>query len=319
MKIRSFAIIGAGALGSYYGARLAQHGHEVHFLVRSDAAVLRREGLKVRSHAGDFTLAPDRLRLYEKPEAMPKVDLVIVSLKTTSNSLFEPLIRPLLGDNTAILTLQNGLGNEEALATLFGEQRILGGVAFTCINRTAPGCIDHTSHGHIRLGEFIGGPSDRSAEIAELFLASKIPCDVVPDLRYARWEKLVWNFPFNGLSAVLDQTTDLLLNTEPGEKLVRDLMAETIASARANGVDLPDSLIDLNISRTREMGAYRTSMHIDRQARRDLEVEAILGRPTRVGTAAGVNNFRMQTLYDLACMIRMQIVYQAGVKADYRV
>jgi 2-dehydropantoate 2-reductase len=220
-----------------------------------------------------------------------------------------------VGHDTAIITLQNGLGNEETLAEPFGAERILGGVAFTCINRVAPGQIEHTAHGHIRLGEFRGGPSARANHLAEIFNASGIPCDVLPSIIYGRWEKLVWNFPFNGLSAVLDQTTDQLLATEPGEKLVRDLMAEVIASARANDVALPDSLIDLNIERTREMGAYRTSMQIDRVEGRDLEVEAILGQPTRAGAARGVDNFRMRVLYELARMIRMQLLHKQGVKS----
>src|SRR5690242_11504887 len=138
MSKESFAIIGAGAVGSYYGARLVQGGQDVHFLVRSDYDALRSRGMQVRSCAGDFHLPSEQLNVYRDPREMPKVDWVIVALKTTSNHLFEPLIRPLLKDSTAIVTIQNGLGNEEALAKLFGSQRILGGVAFTCINRVGP-------------------------------------------------------------------------------------------------------------------------------------------------------------------------------------
>ncbi len=294
-------------MGSYYGARLVQGGHDVHFLLRGDYDVVRARGLEVRSCAGNFRLGAERLNVYRDVGAMPKVDWVIVTLKTTSNELFERLIGPLLKEDTAILTLQNGLGNEERLAELFGKQRVLGGMAFTCINRLEAGVIEHSAHGHIRLGEFGGGPSARAAHVAGMLSACRVPCDVVGDLRYGRWEKLVWNVPFNGLSMVLDQTTDQILATAEGEALVRRIMAEVIASARANGVELADELIEVNLRRTREMGAYRTSMHVDRQMGRDLEVEAILGNPARAGAEAGVANSCMQMLYALARMVARRI------------
>jgi 2-dehydropantoate 2-reductase len=304
----SIAIIGSGAVGSYYGARLVQGGHDVHFLLRSDYEAVRQDGMHIKSCAGDFSLPADRLNLYADVREMPKADWVIVTLKATNNELFEPLIRPLLKPGTALLTLQNGLGNEEQLAQTFPGHPMLGGMAFTCINRTAPGRIDHTAHGYIRLGEFGGGPGAYAERIAAIFRESQVPCDVLEDLRYGRWEKLVWNVPFNGLSTVLNQTTDQLLASAEGEQLVRRIMAEVIASARANGVTMSDSLIDLNISRTREMEAYRTSMQVDLQMGRDLEVEAILGEPMRAGARCGVVNDSMRMLYELGCMVRKRIV-----------
>src|SRR5205814_4911573 len=133
---------------------------------------------------------------------MPKADLVIVTLKTTANDQFEQLIRPLVKEGTIILTLQNGLGNEERLAELFGKQRIVGGMAFVCINRIEPGVVNHIAEGLITLGEFQGPASERVARIARMMESSKIPVRVLDNLRYGRWEKLVWNIPFNGLSAV---------------------------------------------------------------------------------------------------------------------
>ena len=298
----AIAIIGAGAVGTYYGARLAQHGQDVHFLLRSDYDTVAKNGMVIQSCAGDFSLTPNELKIYRDVREMPKADCVIVTLKTTSNELFEPLIRPLIKDETDILTLQNGLGNEDQLAGLFGAERILGGMAFTCINRIGPGVIAHTSHGYIRIGEFRGGPSERASVLSEMFNQGNVPCDVLPSLAYGRWEKLLWNFPFNGLSAVLDQTTDRLLSTPQGEQLVEEIMREVIAAAGSDGVTLPASLIPTNISRTHEMGAYRTSMHIDRQMRRPMEVEAILGEPVRRAAANGIATPCMKTLYHLAAM-----------------
>lgn len=303
----TIAVIGAGAVGGYYGARLAQHGHPVHFLLRSDYAAVRRDGLTVKSCAGDFRLPPDQLHAYNDPQLMPKADLVLVALKTTANDQFDALIRPLLKDDTAILTIQNGLGNEDRLAELFGAERILGGMAFVCINRSAPGVIHHIDHGMIRLGEFNGGPSDRARRIAETFKASNVPCEVLDDLRFGRWSKLVWNVPFNGLGAVLNLTTDRLLDNEHGMRLLAAIMAEVIAVAEALGIAMPENMIDIQIRHTRTMGAYRSSMQIDCQEGRPLEVESILGEPLRQARRAGVSVPNVEMLYELARLVDWRI------------
>jgi 2-dehydropantoate 2-reductase len=293
------AIVGTGAVGAYYGGRLAQHGHDVHFLLRGDYEAVKQHGWCVRSSDGDFALTADQVHAYDDPAKMPKADLILVTLKTTANDQFEPLIRPLLHDRTAILTLQNGLGNEERLADLFGEQRVLGGTAFVCINRTGPGHIHHICDGLITLGEFNRPATPRAQQIGRMLVESNVPAKVLEDLRRARWEKLVWNVPFNGLSAVLDLTTDLLIAEPDGEALVRRVMAEVIAAARGVEVDLPDSLIDAKVNATRGMGPYKTSMHVDMRDGRAMEVEAILGCPVRSAQGAGVAVPTMEAIYRL--------------------
>ena len=287
----SIAIIGAGALGGYYGGRLAQHGHDVHLLLRSDYEHIRDHGLSVRSVSGDFSLRAEQLHVYNDPAAMPKVDLVIVALKSTENQQFERLITPLLHERTAILTLQNGLGNEDDLARLFGAERVLGGIAFVCINRVGPGSLHHSEAGYIRLGEFAGesGRSARAERIAAMFNASNVKAHVIDGpVRGARWAKLVWNIPFNGLGALLDATTEQLLATDEGTELVRAIMLETIAAATADGIILPREMADQQITATRGMGAYRTSTQIDRQMGKPMELEAIFGRPLAVARRGGV-------------------------------
>jgi 2-dehydropantoate 2-reductase len=293
------AVVGSGAMGAYYGGRLAHAGQDVHFLLRGDYDAVRRRGWTVRSCDGDFTIPPGRVRAYNDPAKMPRADLVLVTLKTTANDQFEPLIRPLVKHDTTILTIQNGLGNEERLAELFGAEKILGGAAFVCINRIEPGVVHHICDGLISLGEFSQPAGERLRMLAALLKTSGIPTRVLENLRHARWEKLVWNVPFNGLSAVLDQTTDLLIGSEPGEQLVRSLMTEVLAGAKAVGVELPCSLIDAKINATRAMGAYKTSMHLDMQAARPMEVEAIFGCPLRTAQAAGAQLPRLEMLYRL--------------------
>ena len=300
----TIAIVGAGAVGGYYGGRLAQHGRDVHFLLRGDYDAVRRQGLKVESCDGDFHIPADEVNVYDDPRRMPKADLVVVTLKSTSNDQLDTLVRPLLKEDTAVLTLQNGLGNEDLLAKLFGGERVLGGMAFVCINRVGPGVIRHTDHGIIRIGEFARrGRSPRSGRIAAMFNASRVKCEVLDDLKHGRWQKLLWNIPFNGLGATLDLTTDRLIGTEAGLQLVRELIREVIAAARADGVTLPDELVEAQISNTRTMGAYRSSMQVDRQQGRPLEVGAILGEPLRRAKAGGVETPVLEALYRAAAVV----------------
>jgi 2-dehydropantoate 2-reductase len=296
------AVVGAGAVGGYYGARLAQHGNSVHFLMRSGLEEARARGFVVQSPDGDFRIPPQELHIYSDPTRMPKADLVLVTLKATANDLYEPLIRPLVSETTQILTLQNGLGNEDQLAKLFGGGRILGGLAFVCINRLEDGTIRHLDHGHIKIGEFSGPPTGQTHRIARMFCDSQIRCEVLDDLRFGRWEKLVWNIPFNCLGALLNKTTDKLIGSENGIALLRRLMAEVIAAAAAQGIILPPDLPDRKILETQSMGAYRTSMQIDKQLGRPLEIEAILGRPLAAARNSGIATPYLEMLYALSTL-----------------
>jgi len=132
-----------------------------------------------------------------------------------------------------------------------------------------------------------------------------VRCEVLDSLLYGRWQKLVWNVPFNGLGAALDLTTDLLINNEAGTRLVTAIMREVIAAARAVGAALPDDLIQFNLDQTRTMDAYLTSMQIDRQAGREMEVEAILGAPVRAAEAAGVAVPNMRMVYELVAAVNL--------------
>jgi len=297
------AIVGSGAVGCYYGGRLAQHGQNVHFLFRSMYDAVHSRGLVVQSLDGNFSIPPDRLHAYHDPRQMPKADLIIVALKTTSNDQYHSLIRPLLKEQTLILTIQNGLGNEDQLAELFGEKRILGGLAFVCINRMEDGSIRHFDHGKISLAEFVGPPQARTEQIAKMFADCQVRCELLDDLRYARWEKLIWNVPFNGLGAVLDKTTDQLIATNEGQAIVRTLMAEIIAVAASLGISFPPEIIDQKIEHTLSMGAYRTSMQIDRQQHRPLEVESILGRPLEIARRKNITTPYLEMLYRVSTLV----------------
>lgn len=296
----TIAIIGSGALGLYYGAMLQRSGQQVHYLLRRDFQAIHDHGLHVTSPAGDFHLP--QVNGYTTVSEMPQVDLVIVGLKTFANDQLESLIAPLLHSTSAILTLQNGLGNEERLAQLFGAQRVLGGVAFLCSNRGEPGYVHHLSQGMIRLGEFSNSLSARAEQIATMFTQAGVHCEAVADLKKIRWEKLVWNIPFNGLCALTDHTTDLLLNHPPTRQLVKSLMLEVITGANAQGLSSPidaEKFSQQLIAMTEPMNDYRPSMMIDRQQGRPLELEAIYAIPLDHASQHGVSMPQIAMLHSL--------------------
>jgi 2-dehydropantoate 2-reductase len=293
------AIVGAGALGLYYGALLQRSGEDVHFLLRRDYDAVRHDGLKIFSVNGDFTLP--QVQGYRRSDAIGPVDLVLVGLKTFANDRYAELITPLLGDHTQILTLQNGLGNEEALAELFGGERILGGVAFLRSNRGAPGEVHHLGEGRITLGEYQGVDRARLDRLVTIFTKAGVECRATNDLKRARWEKLVWNIPFNGLSALLQQPVNLLVAPGPCRQLVRELMLEVIAAANAQGLTQPiaESFAEKMLEFTDTMGDYKPSMQIDREAGRQLEMTAILAAPLEFGRKQGIAMPRVEMLATL--------------------
>lgn len=297
------AVIGAGALGLYYGAMLLKAGHEVRFLLRRDYDAIIREGLTVTSPAGDFVL--ERMRGFRDPAEMGEVDLVLVGLKTYANDVLVELCAPLAAKGAAILTLQNGLGNEELLAAAFGAERVLGGIAFLCANRGEPGVVHHLGEGRIRLGELTGGPSDRAEQIVKMFTAAGVPCEAVSDLTRARWEKLVWNIPFNGLCALTGRDVTELLACPPAHAEVIALMGEVVAGANAQGLTVPidgEAFIANLIAMTMGMDHYRPSMMIDRLEGRPLELEAIYGISLRRAAERGVEMTRVRMLLALLAL-----------------
>ena len=307
------AIVGCGAVGIYYGGKLCQAGRNVHFLLRSDYEVVREHGVQIQSLNGDFHVRPAAA---QSPGEIGPCDLVIVALKSTANHCLGELLTPLVGKHTALLTLQNGLGNEAVLAELFPTQPVFGGMCFVCLNRTEPGVIHHIAHGKIVLGRHGGSTDELTAAIAELIRSTGIPVDVSPDLEKAHWEKLVWNIPFNGLGvagaagldAILagqlktDQpigrclATDALLDNGPWEQLVTELMDEVITTGRALGHDLSRGLGEHQRSRTRAMGAYRASTLIDFERGQPLELDALFTLPLGQAQTTGVPTPRLAAL-----------------------
>lgn len=307
------AVVGCGALGSFYGARLWRLGLEVHFLLRSDYDVVRREGVHIQSYQGDFVARPHSAR---EPGEIGVCDVVLIGLKTTANAELSRLLLPLVGPATCVVTLQNGLGNEETLARLVGAERIFGGLCFVCLNRVAPGVVHHLAHGRVVLGEFRRPAGPRARQLAEWLRQAEVPCELTDHLERAHWEKLAWNIPFNGLgvagaagyaamaSGVIPANaclgaclpTDALLSDPRWETLALGLMQEVIRVANALGYEAPATWADEQIARTRCMGAYWASTLIDFARGLPLELDSLFLEPLRQARAAGVDTPLLERL-----------------------
>ena len=221
-----------------------------------------------------------------------------MAAKTTSNPELPPLIAPLLGEQTMILTLQNGLGNEEFLAEHFGAERILGGLCYICLNRTAPEVVERFDSGRLAIGEFRGHPRPRLHDIAWEFKRCGVVCSVIADVALERWRKLVWNIPFNGLAVTAGGLDTAAILADDGlRQLALELMDETIAIANACDHALPTAVALDQMKRTETMGAYKPSTLIDYLAGRPLEIEAIWGEPLRRARAAGVKTPQLEKLH----------------------
>jgi 2-dehydropantoate 2-reductase len=284
MKI---GIVGTGALGGWYAALLAEAGHEVHCLARSDFQVIRDHGLTIR-HKG-------AARVVRVASATPEAatigpcDLVVVTLKSTSNQALPALMKPLLGPATLVVTLQNGMGNVEALSQLLPDERIVAGLCFVCINRLAPAVIDTTLAGYVRMAAAQGPVNPAVETCVATFAAAGVDCQAEASLESVLWKKLCWNIPFNGLSIAGGSiTTDLIL-AHPGlNDRAYVLMKEVQAAAAARGHGFEDAHIKRQFVVTVGMGPYRPSSLIDFMEGREVEVEGIWGEPLRRGQAAGV-------------------------------
>lgn len=290
------AVVGAGAVGAFYGARLARTGEAVSFLLRSDLAAVRARGYTIRAPDGGFRLAP--VAASGSAAEIGPVDLVVIGIKATGNPALEQLLPPLLHEGTALLLLQNGLGGDEWLAERFGAGRVLGGLCFVCLNRVAPGVIECYHAGSVSLGEFGRPVGPRATAIVAAFRRAGIDCRAADDLAGMRWRKLVWNVPFNGLTiAAGGVATDRVMADPELLAETRALMREVQRAAAAHGVAIPDEFLEQQIAVTAPMGAYKPSSLIDFLDGRPVEVEAIWGEPLRRAEAAGVAMPRLRALY----------------------
>ena len=280
-----YAIIGTGAIGGFYGARLDKAGFEVHFLLHTDYQYVVDHGLTIDSCDGNFTLPSPKV--YDSTSKMPQCDVVIVALKTTQNHLLPSLLPPLLKPDTIILLIQNGIGVEADVQQLFPSQPIAAGMAFICSAKAGPGHINHQLYGNINIGNYSCHNPQRYGQMLADFRAAGIGAADVEYLE-ARWKKAVWNMPFNGMTVALNTTTNRLLSCESTHRLIYDQMLEVIGAAQALGVkNLDTRFADKMIANTIKMPPYSPSMKLDFDFHRPMEINYLYTRPIAEARAAG--------------------------------
>ena len=294
-----YGIIGTGAIGGYYGGKLAHSGQDVHFLFHKDYEFVRENGLQVDSCDGSFHL--DQVNAYASTTDMPKCDVVLVGLKTINNHMLPELLSPLLHENSVVVLIQNGIGVEADVQQMFPNTALIAGLAFICSAKTEPGRVNHQCYGSINLGNYSCKDETLFNAILNDFTNAGIQAGSVP-YEEARWKKAVWNMPFNGMTVALNTQTDLLLKNPSTRQLIRDLMMEVIDAARHLGVTgLDETFADKMIETTDVMTPYSPSMKLDYDFHRPMEIHYIYTRPIEIARAAG---FRMAKLEMLEAELR---------------
>jgi 2-dehydropantoate 2-reductase len=296
---RTYAIVGVGGVGGFYGAKLSRAGFDVHFLLHGDYDHVRIHGLKIDYKAGNFILP--HVNSYRLAGDMPACDVVIVALKTTGNPILPDILPAILKDDGVVLVLQNGLGIEDDVSKIVGD-RVMAGLCYICSNKAGPGHIRHLDLGHITLADYTpdgsaAGKTPRMKALAEDFLRAEINISLADDMRLARWKKLVWNIPYNGLSVVLNAMTDQLMKNPFGRRLVMEIMLEVAHGAASCGHPIAETFVREMLDYTDSMVPYRTSMKIDFDEKRPMEVEAIFGNPLRAIANAQASAPRIEMLY----------------------
>ena len=296
-------IIGTGAIGGFYGVMLARAGFDVHFLLRSEFSAVAERGLQVDSAVhGALTL--NQVQAYSSAEDMPPCDWLLVGAKTTSNAGLAPSIIQAAKPDAKVLVLQNGLDVEDSLRALLPDSlHLLGGLCLICVHREGPGQITHQALGAVNVGYHSGPAPDDVARMAiveegaGLFRAAGLDSQAMPNLHQARWQKLVWNIPYNGLSVLLGAGTTPLMADTDSRALIQALMAEVVQGAKACGHDMPPGYAEYLFMMTEKMPDYWPSMYHDFLHKRPLELEAIYARPLAAAKAAGCELPRIESLY----------------------
>jgi 2-dehydropantoate 2-reductase len=281
---------------------LARAGFDVHFLLRSEFSAVAEHGLQVDS-APHGALKLNPVQAYSNAEDMPPCDWLLVGAKTTSNADLAPAILQAAAPNAKVLLLQNGLDVEDSLRALLPDSlHVLGGLCYICVHREAPGVITHQALGAVHVG-YHSGPADgpaRTAIVEEgvgLFRSAGLDSQAMANLHQARWQKLVWNIPYNGLSVLLGASTTPLMADADSRELIKALMAEVVQGAVACGHDVPAGYAEHLFMVTEKMPDYWPSMYHDYLHKRPLELAAIYARPLAAAKAAGCEMPRIEALY----------------------
>lgn len=305
-------LFGTGAVGSFYGSILARGGASVSAVCRSDYDIVKKSGIEIKSPTGDYLFRPEKV-YRDAGESEKPYDYIIVALKALPEIDSVSIIKEAVSENTAIVILQNGINVEESIAASFPENEIISALAFICVTRIAHGIVDHQDQGRLTLGTYPSGISSKVEKLTEIFQNGGITADGVEDVIAARWRKLMWNAPFNPLSVIgggLDTRT--MLESPLFTDLIRSVMKEVVALSIADGHPLDYEIIEKTISDTSKMQPYKTSMLLDYQNRRPMEVDVILGNALKAGEKYGIDTPRLKTLCQILSMMNEENLKQVN-------
>lgn len=279
------AVMGAGAVGGYFGARLAASGHEVSFIARGKhLEAMRADGLKVKSIRGDLHI---RSRFTSEPKEIGPADLILFCVKSYGTEEAAKELAPLVEKETVILSLQNGVDNPDRIAALWGKNRTLAGVVYIAAQVPAPGTIKHSAGGRIIFGELDGGAGEKTKKIHRLFAAAQLPCDISTEIRKIMWAKLVWNAPFCAIACLTRATAQEIVESDSLKKLAIDCMEEVREAGRCQSVELAPSVVEEALKLSRNLGDFKPSMLQDLEAGKPLEHEAFNGVVVKLLGRAG--------------------------------
>ncbi|AEF98541.1 ketopantoate reductase family protein [Methylomonas methanica] len=303
-------IVGAGAIGGFYGGLLAKAGAKVSVVCRSDYNIVKQRGYRIDScDLGQWQFEPEQV-LQRAGDYRQDADYLILCTKVTDQIDRIGLIRDAVRPHTAIVFIQNGVEIEAQLQDAFPDNELVSGLAFVCCNRLQAGEIRHLAYGKLMLGNLPGGVSAKTRHLQQLFIRSGIECPINEDIIAGRWQKCVWNAPFNPLS-VLSGGLPTLAILQQQEQLIRRIMQEVCDIAAGCGHPLTDDVIETNIQNTYAMPPYKTSMLLDFERGHPMETEAILGNAVRAAHRQGVACPRLETLYSLMKLRALQIQNQS--------
>jgi 2-dehydropantoate 2-reductase len=298
-------IAGAGAIGGYIGARLAQAGADVVLHARGPhLQAMQARGLRVQSPDGDFEVRP---QVTGDLASIGTADVVFLGVKAHSLTALAPSLPPLFGPDTIVVSTQNGIpwwyfqhlgGDLEGLtlervdpggviAAAVEPRRVVASIAYFATDIAAPGVIHHTEGNRISFGEPDGTRSDRTRAIAQALIAAGFRCPTTPRIRHEIWVKLIGNVAFNPISVLTGGTLEELARHADTSRVIREIMTETEAVAGRLGIELPIS-IDQRLAGAEKVGAHKTSMLQDYEAGRPMELEAVVGAVVELGDRLGV-------------------------------
>lgn len=295
-----FAVVGSGAVGGYYGAKLALAGHKVSFVARGEhLRAIRERGMLIWSPLGDFTV---KAHAESDTARIGPVDVVLFAVKTYDNAAALAMLKPLVGPSTVVITLQNGVDSVDEVAAAVGAEHVLGGPTYIATAIAAPGFIEQTgTHRRIVFGEVFGdrpAVSDRVSAIAEAMRAADIQAEPQADARVPLWEKFIYLAPF----AAFTGAARLPIGPLWADPLIREPFLEAVLEvemvARAEGVAIRDGVMDRVIAYVDALPpGTRSSLLIDLQMGKRIEIESLAGSVVRRGRAAGVPTPIMAGLY----------------------